>query len=264
MIRKQMMFGLAMAGLAIAPARPAMAAAVSLVQDFNNLNLSFTTFRPAGYNTSLFFSDGSDRAVEFNYTRTGPTTEFARLQAVSTVMTFNPAMLGRIDNIDASIAMRSAVFANGQAVNLSTLPNRLRLIAQQDGKTYIAVHTAPGPTGANGVYRPAAKTGFLAADFHLFDPMNFGAPLGGTGLDFGGSTIAFGFEIVPPRVVDGSGQPFTGTSASVTDVNGFEAVVNYAPRGAVPEPANWALLIGGFGIAGAAARRRAKNYLMVA
>lgn len=38
---------------------------------------------------------------------------------------------------------------------------------------------------------------------------------------------------------------------------------NTAPATAVPEPASWALMIGGFGIAGGAMRRRSARYKAV-
>ena len=45
------------------------------------------------------------------------------------------------------------------------------------------------------------------------------------------------------------------TGSSNFRVHGFDAVVA-PPAGAVPEPATWALMIGGFGLAGSALRRR--------
>lgn len=46
-------------------------------------------------------------------------------------------------------------------------------------------------------------------------------------------------------------QDFTRADLIAFDVMGYDAI-------AVPEPATWAMMIGGFGFAGAAARRRRK------
>jgi hypothetical protein len=65
--------------------------------------------------------------------------------------------------------------------------------------------------------------------------------------------------------VNWRGLVFDSASAGLilTSQSGFDYGRPFA-AGGVPEPASWALLIGGFGIAGTAARRRAKNYFMVA
>lgn len=57
----------------------------------------------------------------------------------------------------------------------------------------------------------------------------------------------------------GSGAATTLTATAITGTNGGVFFDNFQVNGAVPEPATWALMIGGFGLAGAAlrARRRA-------
>lgn len=48
---------------------------------------------------------------------------------------------------------------------------------------------------------------------------------------------------------------WAGTNAA----NDFTAVFNVTAGNAVPEPASWALMISGFGLAGAALRRRVRT-----
>lgn len=49
---------------------------------------------------------------------------------------------------------------------------------------------------------------------------------------------------------------FTSVSISMNDAPAYNALDNVTIGGAVPEPATWALMIGGFGLAGSALRRR--------
>ncbi len=71
--------------------------------------------------------------------------------------------------------------------------------------------------------------------------------------NFAGTTmrdITLGFEAINPLVGTTNGN-FTGT------VNGlFGADLSSGSPGTVPEPASWALMVGGFGLVGAMARRR--------
>ena len=71
--------------------------------------------------------------------------------------------------------------------------------------------------------------------------------------------------------IDGTGlyQPLSTNGGSSNGGNGIDLFV-YAGRGApvataaVPEPASWAMMIGGFGLAGAALRRRPTRAIAVA
>jgi hypothetical protein len=65
--------------------------------------------------------------------------------------------------------------------------------------------------------------------------------------------------------VNWRGLVFDNASAGLvlTSQSGFDYARPFS-AGVVPEPASWALLVGGFGIAGAAARRRAKENFMMA
>ena len=74
-----------------------------------------------------------------------------------------------------------------------------------------------------------------------------------------------GDNFIGLRAIAANGDTFYGyafTTNNVLNTIGFETVANTAitasvAAGAVPEPATWAMMIGGFGLAGAAMRRRA-------
>jgi len=236
---------------------PAKAAMVSFVQDFNTIDFDFVQYKPDGYNTSISFSDGAQRAVSYAYDKHSAIAAPSRLHAISQSFLYDPSAQGMIETIDASLAMSAYVYSEATALNLASLPNRLRLLARQDGKVYEAVYDAPGPAGAYGAYATAAHAGFIADDFKLFDPLNPNAVRTLTGLDFAGSTIAFGFELVPSTVVyTGSGLPYAGNSSAVTNVNAFSVSVNYREAAsAAPEPAQWAVMVIGFGLTGTALRK---------
>ena len=47
-----------------------------------------------------------------------------------------------------------------------------------------------------------------------------------------------------------------GGTLTLADPQGWSNAVLYTPPGVVPEPATWAMMIAGFGLTGAAIRRR--------
>ncbi|MDZ4374090.1 MAG: PEPxxWA-CTERM sorting domain-containing protein [Phenylobacterium sp.] len=112
--------------------------------------------------------------------------------------------------------------------------------------------------GTAGVYAPASISAVI--DGQTYSSFTIGAPL-----DAGYDYAANGFGDRAP----GGGTPFTldlngaqGSSVALTllrdgewtfvsEVDFFESAV-----GAVPEPTTWALMIAGFGLAGASLRRR--------
>jgi len=196
--------------------------------------------------------------VSFTYDRNSAIVQAPRLQAISQSFVFDPSVQGPITSIDASIDISTYLYVEGTPLSLASLLNRLRLLAKQDGKVYEAVYDAAGPAGSYGTYETAAHDGFTASDFFLFDPANPYAARTLTGLNFAGSTIAFGFELVPPTAVYiATLAPYDGHSAAVSNVNAFAVKVNYAiPSSAVPEPNQWAVMISGFGLTGAILRRR--------
>jgi hypothetical protein len=247
------------ASIPIVPAvGQADAATVSFTQDFNAIDLDFTRYAPPGYTTSISFSDGSGRAVRFDTAKSSAIADPARLHAISQSFLFDPTAQGPIVSIDASIAMSNYIYTDGTALSFAAFPNRLRLLAMQDGKVYEATYDAPGPVGSYGIYNTAARSGFTANDFLLFDPANPNAVRTLTGLNFAGSTIAFGFELAAANaILTSTREPYPGNTASVIDANAFSVSVNYrdAPS-AVPEPGQWSMMIVGFGLAGGALRRQ--------
>jgi len=83
----------------------------------------------------------------------------------------------------------------------------------------------------------------------LFDP------------DFVGEPSSYGNIPVPQLSFTGSSikilfSAYQGTPGQFAYSNGGQAVFSYNGMAAVPEPGAWALMIGGFGLAGAMLRRR--------
>lgn len=76
-------------------------------------------------------------------------------------------------------------------------------------------------------------------------------------------------------ITNNGGSPATAFAALLTGLQAGRVYLNihssFAPRGeirgqlaAVPEPASWAMLITGFGVAGVALRRRRRQTVLVA
>jgi hypothetical protein len=76
---------------------------------------------------------------------------------------------------------------------------------------------------------------------------------GVTTVDFTSPTLAAGSHNIEVFYAD---RDHTGAFLSLTLGSNSSGVVITPPTGGVPEPATWALLIGGFGLAGTALRRR--------
>ena len=76
-----------------------------------------------------------------------------------------------------------------------------------------------------------------------------------------------GNNFIGLRAVTAGGEEFYGFAFSTNNVLntvGFESVAGVTitatnAAGAVPEPASWAMMIGGFGMIGAASRRRVRS-----
>jgi hypothetical protein len=133
-----------------------------------------------------------------------------------------------------------------------------------------------GPTGASGQAAPI--DGNMPSNFYAvlgggFTTYTFAQPVSSFSFD-AGSLDAYNFLTI--NYLGGTSQTFDGSGvvgqtfraiftadgaeriAGVTfssDQNSFE-IDNIAIGGAVPEPATWAMMIGGFGMVGGAMRRR--------
>ena len=136
--------------------------------------------------------------------------------------------------------------ASGPAVAVDSL------ITTDDGEFY----GAPG-------YRVTAMTGTRGADAISFDPSTFNDEIYFPG-DAGGNYVdGFGLDFMAGGVIynlyrNGSGDfayhEFDGAIGRlIADRNISLTLVD---GGSVPEPATWAMMVGGFGIVGAAMRRR--------
>ncbi len=124
-----------------------------------------------------------------------------------------------------------------------------------------------GPsTPPNFAYNTATTAGFdYAAGFNSFTftagvfaptTVSVFSGLGGSGTLLGSVTVTD--PPASPNAFSPWSVAFTGTGRSVVVVNnsGQFAWDDVTVGTAVPEPANWAMLIAGFGLVGAAARRR--------
>jgi hypothetical protein len=102
----------------------------------------------------------------------------------------------------------------------------------------------PGPTQTSGQVKlgalvPTGPEGFAA----LSDP--------------GVAFIGPGFDQYVSLTFKEGGTTYAGTAH--VDSTGYLRTIEYEAAGVVPEPASWALMIGGFGLAGAALRARRRQ-----
>lgn len=250
-----------LAAAALAVASPAFAASTTFADPEMLLSsYSFTTYKEPGFTTDIYQDQGSgfglDRSIALYYLKTGPTSPNPRFQAMSTTFVYDPSSQGAITTIDTSLEFLIGLYYNNNPVGL-TAGHQLRLLALQDGNLYEAFRTLD-TTPLFNQWGTASVAGFGAADFLKFDPLDPYAARTETGLDFAGGAIRFGFEVVPYGVLVGGG-PATGNTGAFYRVDNFSVTVNslgVTGPGAVPEPATWAMMIVGFGLAGTAVRRR--------
>lgn len=270
-----MKLGLALAAFVVAAPLSASAGNVYLFDAAPAAaNYELTTYEPAGetFTTGNYVAQGPygyfDTALGFYYVKSGQAISIPRYQALNTSFVYDPSVQGEILSLDAALTQKTNLYLDGQSVSFSTPPAfTLRILAEQGGELYEAAAfggTAPGPLGWNF----STLSNLQASDFLLFDRDAPYAPRTQTGLDFAGSQIRFGFEVTPYRVVYTNGTliPATSSSTSYFEVDNFGITLRTADPvigggGAVPEPATWALMIGGFGLTGEMLRRRRENAL---
>ena len=246
-----------LAAAALAVAAPAFAATTTFVDaDMALSGYNFTTYTSGpGYTTETNQAVGNGGGTSFEalYAKVGQTTLTPRFQGLSKTFIYDPSTQGAITTIDTSIDHFLAITSNGAPVTgIVNLP--VRLLAQQDGKLYDTFRI-PSTVYTFSGWTSVSFTGLTAADFLLFNPLAPYANRVLTGLDFAGSAITFGFEVLPTGVLTNGG-PSTGSIRSAHRLDNFSVTVNSVGVTAVPEPATWAMLISGFALAGAALRRR--------
>lgn len=258
MIRHCALLGLASFALAFA-ADPARAAVTTFTDNtFDLANSSVTSYAgSAGFTTAFARSTGVGgigTALQTSYEKTGSTSPSARFQALNSSFVYDPSASGEILSIDAAFDQRLSLFHDTTQVNLAGAAAQVRVLAEQDGNTYLAIRTAFTGLPFDS-FTSVAGSGFVASDFTLFDSAAPFAPRTLTGLDFAGSAVMFGFELGHFGVLVNGG-PSTGLVRSKMTIDNFQLTLNTQDRtGAVPEPATWFLMIADFGLAGAPVRR---------
>lgn len=250
------------AAAVLAVASPALAGTVVFSDDTMSLaSYATTTYADPAFNTASIVAQPGAVATEYTAPFGAMTTVSApRFQFLHTGFVYDPSASGEILSIDASLDQALAIYYVNQRVNLANTPRRLRILAQQDGKLYEAASTLQTGMPFNSWYTTEVS-GLTEADFLFFDPATPHADRTLTGLDFGGGAITFGFELVHFRVsATGNTNP-ADVITSYFWADNFQLSLNTqdptgAPTGAIPEPSTWAMLILGFGLSGAAVRRR--------
>lgn len=248
---------LAVAALAVAS--PAFAGATTFSDSAMLLSsYAVTTHAPSpDFTTDLVQVplQNNDSAFGTLYIAGGPTSPSPRFQALGVDFTYDPSALGAITSIDASMDQLVALFYNQAIVDPSTSNLQIRILAQQDGELY-RMRTTSNVAAAHEQWRSTSVTGLTADDFLRVDPNDPFTSASGTGLNFAGSVIQFGFEVAPFSVLVNGG-PSTGLTVSYHYIDNLEITLNTRDAvGGVPEPSTWAMMILGFGLAGSVVRRR--------
>lgn len=183
-----------------------------------------------------------------------------RFQFLNDNFVYDPSTQGAIDTIQTSMYQQLSMTIAGGTVNLGGTQRHLRLLAEQDGVLYEAFEVTGGSYAEPG-WLNAAVNGLVASDFKVFDPANPWAARSLTGLDFSGSAITFGFELTHYSLTSGAFEANRAAASSFSMDNfnitlrTLDPVDPGVPAG-VPEPSTWAMMILGFGLAGAAMRHR--------
>jgi hypothetical protein len=233
--------------LAAAPA----AAATFNDGAFNASDYVLASYASAGVGTSLgqTASGNPDTALEGDYAAPGANPAGVLFTALNSTFVYDPSVSGAITSLSASLDRYFSPLVDGQPSTVGSYS--LRILAEQDGALYQSIFIF-GPFNApGGSWQTLGRAGILASDFKLFDPLNFGAPGVTTGLDYSGDAITFGFAMRASGAVDGNGQPVSTPSSGVLRADNFRIDIS-----AAPEPSGWALMLAGFGVLGAALRRR--------
>ena len=170
-------------------------------------------------------------------------------------------------NLFVAAAAAFTTFAVAQpasaAVTLNTTPTATGFTAT------FGNWTVPNGPFSHSVKFTVGRTGILNGTFSTFGDQFGGVNMSGPGASVtitpSASGSAFSFLLAPNAVFTAGGLPNTLIKAgeytlSVSGANSFglssySGTLNFF---AVPEPATWAMMIGGFGLIGAATRRARK------
>ncbi|HET6969521.1 MAG TPA: PEPxxWA-CTERM sorting domain-containing protein [Phenylobacterium sp.] len=214
----------ALMALAMAAA-PAAAAELLVNGGFEDIGAGAT---PEGWGGLTYYTDGTHPG---NVALPGWTVESGSVDLTDTHTTWGPANTGEY-----------SLDINGWDAGT---------IAQSFDTVVGALYTVDFAYSRNAAGAPDPATADVSAGgnvFHVTAPNDSG--LFGYGGHMLWQTGSFSFT--------GTGHDTVRLAATVQGNGGvfFDDVSVRGPAGAVPEPAAWALMIGGFGLAGAALRRR--------
>ncbi|MCW5759735.1 MAG: PEP-CTERM sorting domain-containing protein, partial [Phenylobacterium sp.] len=212
-----------------------------------------TSYAGAGVATTLTQTSSGNpgTALQGTYAASGANAAGALFTALNTTFVYDPTVSGAITSLSASLDRYFDPSVDGLPSNVGSYS--LRILAEQDGALYQSIFVFGPFNMPGGGWYTLSQAGILASDFKLFDPNDFGAAGTQTGLDYAGSAITFGFAMRASGAVDGNGAPVELASAGDLRADNFSIGIVSA---GVPEPSTWALVIGGFALAGGALRRR--------
>lgn len=202
------------------------------------------TFDPTTVNTGTLLASSSFSGQAFTFAAT-----FRSAVYRNTAGTLDFVYQVRHDGA-GSLGSNNRVSGFTVAEFTGYLVNALRDGSDHDGAgVFTAANNTIDGTGFTTIARRSSDDVVLTADFRG-NPINGAVNdlvQGETSTSYIFRTNARNFKVGTFGVIDGS------TLSGLT----------FAPTGAVPEPATWAMMLGGFGLLGAAARRssRAKTVL---
>lgn len=199
-------------------------------------------------------SAASARSVTLNYNVTlsaddiRPSGELYHQEKNSSEFEFRPGdtLKARVQFRNGTVSLRENGDKEGFSVLFSAIPPVNGVVWDVD-PVYFSFIKPVGLKTENRFYNSAGGSGFS----------------GGPGfIDLTDSELTFsGFELTGTYKAGVATRFKLGGFSSVP---GSIAKVNLRQAGAVPEPATWAMMIGGFGLLGAAARRRSRTQVTYA
>jgi hypothetical protein len=165
--------------------------------------------------------------------------------ALNNTFVYDPTVSGAISTLDVSLDRYA--FPTRDGVNTGVGSYTLRVLILQGGNLYESSQALFG-ADAGGIWHTLSTTGLTASSFGLFDASNLNSIDFTTNPNFSSGPITFGFAMRN----GGDGTPILQSATGILRGDNFSININSA---AVPEPATWAMMIGGFGFAGSAMRR---------